>query len=134
MDFKDFYRAVSRIKHTSKNENLYLPKVSLFFVLRHYYSFSIWFPLSPNQGVYASVGDALPMEIQILNAFRKMNRFYYAVIRKVQFSLFKGYTNADLKIFPYIQILIKIIPWKFRILNLRILELFTRKVCIFLKK
>ena len=44
-------------------------------------------------------------------------------------TIFKGiYTNADLKIFLYVQIHIKV-----SFLNLRIIELFTHKRCIFLK-
>ena len=43
------------------------------------------------------------------------------------------YINADLKISPYICVHTKIISWKFRILNPRILELFARQVWIFLK-
>ena len=43
------------------------------------------------------------------------------------------YTNADLKISLYVLIHKKITAWKLFILNLKILELFTRKLCIFLK-
>ena len=46
----------------------------------------------------------------------------------------KRYTNGDLKISPYIQIHIKIYSESFAFLIVRILQLFTRKVCIFLKK
>ena len=38
------------------------------------------------------------------------------------------YTNADLEISLYVCVNVKIIPWKFHILNPRILELYTRKV------
>ena len=44
------------------------------------------------------------------------------------------YTSADLKISLYVCAHKKTIPWKFRILILRILELFTHEICEFLKK
>ena len=42
------------------------------------------------------------------------------------------YNNADLKIYLYVWVHIKTIPWKFRIL--KVLELFARHLCKFLKK
>ena len=47
---------------------------------------------------------------------------------------YKRYTNADLKISIYVLIFIKKYPENFAFLFLRILELFARKVCLFLKK
>ena len=43
------------------------------------------------------------------------------------------YTNTDLKISLYVLIHIKIMSWKYFILNPKIIELFTRKFCIFRK-
>ena len=43
-------------------------------------------------------------------------------------------SNADLAISLFVLIHIKVIPWKFRILNPKNSELFSRKICIFLKK
>ena len=46
----------------------------------------------------------------------------------------KRYTNTDLKTVLYVPVHIKQYPESFVFLILQILELFTRKVCIFLKK
>ena len=61
---------------------------------------------------------------------------YDALINKNMLSVLSKnvdlrYTNADLKISLDFCVCIKIIPWFFIV---RILELFTREVCIFLKK
>ena len=50
------------------------------------------------------------------------------------FPLTWRFTNADLKISVYILNHMKIIHWTCRLLIVRILELFIRKVCNFLKK
>ena len=46
---------------------------------------------------------------------------HFIIIEKIQITLHKSfplkYTKAELKISPYLQIHIKIIPWKFCILN-----------------
>ena len=42
---------------------------------------------------------------------------------------FKVKLTADYKISLYVRGHIKIIPWKFRVPNPTVLELFTRKVC-----
>ena len=48
---------------------------------------------------------------------------------KVSEHLFLKYVNADLKISLYVCVHIKMIPLKCRILILRIIELFRRRVC-----
>ena len=50
---------------------------------------------------------------------------------KVSEHLFLKYINADLKISLYVCEHIKMIPLKCRILILRIIELFRRRVCLF---
>ena len=66
--------------------------------------------------------------------FISIPQFCVIQYKKTEKCVIWRYTNADLKIFSYLCVHIKIMPWKFRILNPRFIKLFAHKVFVFLKK
>ena len=74
----------------------------------------------------------LIFKIYIYNSRRSESLILKSLIKRKHESL--RYTNADLKISLYARLHIKTMPWKFLILKRTNSRVFTREVCIFLKK